>query len=167
MERRFFSRFRKPIILLTTICVLLTACNKLDVFEKNVSIPGYQWQYKFQPGFDFTIRDTAALYNIFIVLRHTDAYRKNNIWLSIGTQLPGDSAVKYQRVDLILGNDSKGWEGVGMDDIWEVRKPLTNGPARFFTKQGQYHSTIAQIMREDPLLYVMSVGVRVEKAMAK
>jgi len=137
------------------------------VYEKNTSVPGYLWHYNFQPGFDFTITDTAAFYNIFIVLRHTDAYKKNNIWLNIGTQLPGNSMVRYQRVDLQLGNDAKGWEGTGMDDIWEVRKPLTNGPVQFFKKPGQYHFTVAQIMRENPLPDVISVGLRVEKAITK
>ena len=153
--------------MLITVCTLFAACNKLDVFEKNVSIPHYKWQYNFQPGFDFTIDDTAAFYNLFIVLRHTDAYNKNNIWLNIGIWSPGDSAIKYQRVDLQLGNDANGWEGVGMDDIWEVRKPLTKEPKRFFGKQGLYHFKIAQIMRENQLTDIISVGVRVEKAKTK
>ncbi len=157
----------KQIILLIIVCTLFSACNKLDIFEKNISIPGYQWQYSFQPGFDFTITDTAALYNIYVVLRHTDTYRKNNIWLSIGTKAPGDSTAKYKRFDFSLANDAKGWEGVGMDDIWEVRKPLiTDGPVKF-NKPGQYHFTVAQIMRENPLPHVMSVGIRVEKAKTK
>ena len=62
---------------LTILC--LTACDKTEVFEKNKSIPKHQWAYNLQPTFDFTITDTSALYNLYIVLRHTDAYHYNNI----------------------------------------------------------------------------------------
>ncbi len=141
--------------------VWLTACTQLDVFEKSKPIPNNQWQYSFKPAFDFLIKDTAASYNVFIVLRHTDAYRYNNIWLDVGTQSPKDST-RYQKFELQLGTDAQGWEGTGMDDIWELRKLITNGPVKF-NKAGNYHFSVAQIMRENPLPNVMDVGIRVEK----
>jgi gliding motility-associated lipoprotein GldH len=99
---------------------------------------------------------------VFIVLRHTDAYRYNNLWLNVGTQAPGDKT-RFNKFELVLGTDATGWQGTGMDDIWEVRKLITNGPVRF-NKAGNYRFTLAQIMRENPLPNIMSVGIRVEKA---
>lgn len=150
-----------PLVLLLGISLWFTACSKIDVFEKNTAIPGHKWPYSLQPVFDFTITDTTAQYNLYIVLRHTDAYRYNNIWLNVGTQSPGDS-IRYQRFDLQLGTDANGWEGSGMDDIWEVRKSITKGPFKF-NKAGNYKFLIAQVMRENPLSEIMSIGVRVEK----
>jgi gliding motility-associated lipoprotein GldH len=141
--------------------IWLTACTQLDVFEKSKPIPNNQWQYSFQPAFDFLIKDTTARYNVFIVLRHTDAYRYNNIWLNVGTQSPKDS-IRYQKFELQLGTDAQGWEGTGMDNIWELRKLITNGPVKF-NKAGNYHFAVAQIMRENPLPNIMDVGIRVEK----
>ena len=142
--------------------VCLSACTQLDVFEKNTVIPKNQWQYSLVPNFDFVIKDTTASYNVYIVLRHTDAYQYNNIWLNVGTRSPADT-MRYQKFDLQLGTDAKGWEGTGMDDVWELRKLITNGPVKF-NRAGNYTFSIAQIMRENPLANVMSVGVRVEKA---
>ncbi len=141
----------------------LGGCKKLDVFEKNIPVPAYKWQNTWKPAYDFDISDTTQSYKVYIVLRHTDAYKYNNIWLNIGTQFPSDSSFKYQRFELALGNDAHGWEGTGMDDIWEVRKLITNGPVKF-SKTGKYKFIIGQIMREDPLPNIVSVGVRVEKA---
>ncbi len=152
---------RLLIILTVFIIVGLSACTQLDVFEKDTVIPKNNWQSAFQPTFDFEIKDLAASYNLFIVLRHTDAYAYNNIWLNIGTQSPGDS-MRYQKFDILLGSDAKGWEGTGMDDIWEIRKLITNGPVKF-NKAGIYHFKVAQIMRQDPLPNVMNTGIRVEK----
>jgi gliding motility-associated lipoprotein GldH len=55
---------------------------------------------------------------------------------------------------------NEGWLGSGMDDIYEHRIKLTNPQ---YWKAGNYHFTIEQIMREDPLENVMNVGLRVEK----
>lgn len=150
------------LLLLIACCLLMTSCTKLDVYEKNVSVPQHEWLNSFQPSFDFNITDTASEYNLYIVLRHTDAYKYNNIWLNIGSKAPGDS-MRYQRFELQLGSDARGWEGAGMGDIWELRKSITNGPFPF-KKPGNYSFTVAQVMRENPLLHIMSVGVRVEKA---
>ena len=163
---------KRPTILLvnqyicSTVFILfafcfVTGCKKTEVFEKSTPIPKHEWKYDRQPAFEFAITDTASLYNLYIVLRHTDAYRYNNIWLNVGTEAPGDT-VRFQRFDLQLGTDATGWEGAGMGDIWEVRKSVTRGPFKF-NKAGNYKFIIAQIMRENPLPGVMSVGVRVEK----
>ena len=162
--KRFFLLIKAKFyvfIPLAVISCLITGCTKTEVFEKNTTIPKLEWKYDRQPSFEFTITDTMSLYNLYIVLRHTDAYRYNNIWLNVGTQAPGDT-VRFQRFDLQLGTDANGWEGAGMGDIWELRKSITRGPFKF-NKAGIYKFVIAQIMRENPLTGVLSVGVRVEK----
>ena len=148
-------------ILCIACCVFITSCKQIDVFEKNTVIPNYEWKANFTMAGDFMIRDTVSAYNIYLVLRHTDAYQYNNIWLNIGLQPPGDSLF-MQKVDLKLGDDATGWEGTGMNDIWEVRK-LLNGEPKRFKKAGNYHYIISQIMRDDPLRNVMSAGLRVER----
>lgn len=153
---------RRYFLLMATICLLFAgSCTQVEIFEKNTTIPEYEWKPGFSASGDFVISDTVAAYSIYLVLRHTDAYLYNNIWLNVGLQPPGDS-LHVQKVNLQLGNDATGWEGAGMNDIWEVRK-LLNGQPRRFKQPGRYHFTIAQIMRDDPLLHVMSVGLRLEK----
>ena len=148
-------------ILIAVVCCWLTACTQLDVFEKNKTITKNNWSTTLQPTFDFFIKDVKAQYNVYIVLRHTDAYRYNNIWLNVGTQSPGDTT-RFQKFELKLGSDATGWDGTGMDDIWEVRKLISNGPVTF-NKAGNYHFTVAHIMRENPLPNILSIGLRVEK----
>lgn len=148
-------------VLMAVVSCWLSACTQLDVFEKNKTIPQNNWSATLQPGFDFIIKDLNAQYNLYIVLRHTDAYRYNNIWLNVGTQAPGDTT-RFQKIDLLLGNDATGWEGTGMDNIWEVRKLITNGPVTF-SKAGNYHYSVGHIMRENPLPNILSVGLRIEK----
>ena len=68
----------------------------------------------------------------------------------------------FQNINLILGSDAKGWEGSGIDDIFEVRKNISPGPVSFKIP-GDYTFSIAQVMRENPLKYILTIGIRVEK----
>ena len=152
LKRAFF-------ILPIVICIF-SSCRNIDVFEKNTPIPDYKWQSNFIAHGEFNITDSVSAYNLYIVLRHTDAYAYNNIWLNVGLQKPG-GRMEAQKINLALGSDRNGWEGAGMNDIWEVRKLIGRLPAM---ETGTYSYRIAQVMRDEPLLNVMSVGLRLEKA---
>jgi gliding motility-associated lipoprotein GldH len=148
-------------MLAAAACLFTVSCSQIDVYEKHTVIPEYEWQKHFSATGDFSITDTVSAYSIYLVIRHTDAYLYNNIWLNVGLQPPGDS-LHIQKINLALGDDANGWEGTGMNDIWELRK-LLNGEPRRFKRAGKYHFTISHIMRDNPLLHVMSVGLRIEK----
>lgn len=160
MTRVNFFKPRFSIIAAAAL-LFIGSCTQIELYEKNSTIPQFAWQHNFSAKGEFMITDTVSAYSIYLVLRHTDAYQYNNIWLSVGLHPPGDS-MHFQKVNLQLGDDANGWEGTGMNDIWEVRK-LLNGEPRRFKKAGKYSFTISQIMRDNPLLHVMSAGLRLEK----
>src|SRR5881275_2317887 len=78
------------------LSVFAYSCAKVDVFEKNVPLPNHEWDSRFKPTISFDIEDTASFYNIYLILRHTDAYDFNNIWLNVSTKDPVDSMQKQQ-----------------------------------------------------------------------
>lgn len=144
--------------LLVTIC-LLAGCATIDLYEKSVAIPKHEWQRAYQPSFDFTIKDTSARYKIFLVLRHTEKYNFSNIYVNLYVKGPGQDSARKEQRDIILATAEKGWLASGMDDVYEHRSLL----AEQYLKAGDYHFTIEQIMRQDPLLHVLNVGLRLEK----
>jgi gliding motility-associated lipoprotein GldH len=151
----------KKLLLFIIILFLLDACSSIDVYEKTEAFSKHAWGGNNKLTFTFTITDTTVLYNIYAVIRHTDAYHWNNMWLGITTIAPGDTA-RAQQVNLKLGDNTKGWLGAAMDDIIEHRVLLTRYPIKL--KKGNYNFILRQIMREDPLQNVMNAGIRVEKA---
>ena len=154
----------KNSLLLLIFAFVFGGCQtSIDVFEKNVVVPNHAWSSGFKPQITFTVRDTAARYNIYAVIRHTDAYEFNNIWINIYTRVPGDSMMRKQQLDLKLATDEKGWLGTGMDDIFEHRILITAQPEAL-TRAGVYTFSLENIMRVDPLPEVLNVGIRVEKA---
>jgi gliding motility-associated lipoprotein GldH len=153
---------KKNLLLLISYFLFLNSCiPTLDVFEKDVVIPKQQWQSSFKPQIDFNIDDTTSLYNIYLVLRHADAYNYNNIWIKASVQQPGDVNARSQQYNVTLATNEKGWLGSGMDDIYEQR--ILIQPQTKFARSGDYHFTLEQIMREDPLMHVLGAGLRIEK----
>ena len=151
-------------IIFTLAAISWASCTlPSNVFEKDVALPDQEWQSNYHPTFSFDIsgEDTTNLYNVYVVLRHTDAYNYNNIWLRGTAHQPGDTLARSQRYDLSLADNQKGWTGSGMDDIYEHRIEIQHSTK--FDHPGTYSITLEQIMREDPLKHVLNVGVRIEK----
>lgn len=142
--------------------IAFSSCTQLGTFEKNVEIPKHEWSYSNQPEIKFNVTDTVSVYNVFVSLRHTDAYAYKNLWLYISTQQPGDSTFSKERFELTLQNQNGEWIGTGMSDIWEVRCPLFTNIR--FTRQGTYTIRLQQTMRDNPLMHIMNAGIRIEKA---
>lgn len=147
------------VIIFWGIGFLFSGCTPIKLHEQNTRIPGFKWQHNYTVKGSFIISDTVSSYNIYVVLRHTDNYRYSNIWLNLGFQDPGDS-MRIRKINLPLADDAGGWEGSGMNDIWEMRKLIF---MHKFSKPGEYRYEINQIMRDNPLPGIMSVGIRVEK----
>ena len=144
------------LLLLLVFCV---SCQTIDIYEKTTAFSTHSWPAAKQPSFTFNITDTTSLYNIYLVLRHDDAYNYNNIWIRLTVKSPAD--VVTVRRELILGNNKQGWLGSGMDDIFEQRIAFNDKPA--LLHKGQYTFTLQQDMREDPLDHILNAGIRVEK----
>ena len=155
---------RINLYLLLIVCsVWLSACTRIDLFEKVEAIPSHQWKGSLKPAFTFEIKDTSAPYQIYVILRHNEKYNYNNIWVNLHTKSP-DGTISKAQYELPLANTEKGWLGTGMDDLYEHRIALTPINQQFyFKKAGTYTFTLEHVMREEPLQHVMNVGLRIEK----
>lgn len=153
---------RQCFAILAAFVLLMAGCTTVDLYEKTTALPNRQWPSAQKPDFSFDITDTVSRYNLYVVVRHLDAYRYNNLWVNIYTKAPGDSTAKPQALDLQLASNDKGWLGSGMDDIFEHRIKISQAPLAL--RAGTYRFQLEQIMRDEPLENIINVGIRVEKA---
>jgi gliding motility-associated lipoprotein GldH len=156
------TRFRVVYIVLLT-SYMFSSCSTVDIYEKTVAVPGHQWSGSYKPEFQFEIKDNTIPYNVFFVIRHSEKYNYNNIFINLGSKQPGTDSAVTQRLDVTLATNEKGWLGTGMDDIYEQRMKISPEQGTYFPKSGIYTFTLEQIMREQPLEHVMNVGIRIEK----
>jgi gliding motility-associated lipoprotein GldH len=154
----------RNILLLLFISLVFTGCLRSPYFQKQVSIPSNKWEAKFQPSFKFEISDTQSLYNMYFLIRHTEAYPYSNVWLWIHTKAPGDTTYTKSRIEIPLADPSGKWLGRGMGEIWEQRMPITHeGDSLILRKAGTWEIKLEQNMRINPLPEILQVGLRVEK----
>ncbi len=138
--------------------VMLNSCNKINVYEKQVSIPNFKWKKDFIPTFTFENTDKNSKKNIYAVIRHTNNYAYNNLWLRL-TAKNANNTKADSSFNIQLTNQNKAWLGKGMDDIYEVRQQLTT----FVGDTGIYTFAIENIMRDNYLPEILNVGLRIEK----
>ncbi len=140
------------------IIVLAASCTTLDVYEKSKTFPTQTWSNKDSANFKFEIADTNSFYNFYLVLRHQEKYPYKNIWLSLNVISPKDTS-NFNR-EFALADNTK-WLGSTIDDITDHRIIFNPQPVKL--KKGTYNFTLKQIMREDPLPFILSAGIRVQK----
>ena len=161
-----YSMFRvqlKTSFLLILAIFTISSCNTIDLYEKTVAVPGHKWISAYKPEFSFTIKDTTVPYNVFFVIRHTEKYNYNNLFINLYSKQPGVDSLMKQQLEVVLATNDKGWLGTAMDDIYEQRIRLSPAEGSYFPKSGSYTFSLEQIMREQPLEHVMNVGLRIEK----
>jgi gliding motility-associated lipoprotein GldH len=154
-------RLWSKLYLILLVTLLVGACQTIDLYEQTTTYPEHQWSSKQVNQYQFNIADSNALYNMYFVVRHHNAYHYKNIWLQVTTQAAGDS-VQKQTININLADDMKGWMGTGMDDIYDHRVVMNSQPLKL--PKGIFKISVQQIMREDPLQNILTTGVRVEKA---
>ena len=154
---------RHTIVCLLLFSIFITGCLPTPYYQKVEPIPQNNWQYDFKPTFLFEVKDTFASYQPFFIIRHTQAYPYNNIWIWLSIKAPGDSIVKKEHVNIVLSEPSGKWFGINMGEIYEQRMYLNLSDSIKFNKIGIYKITMEQNMRINPLPDVLHVGLRVEK----
>ena len=140
--------------------ISLQSCEKNRVFEKNISIVKSSWKNSDKIKLEVDIQDTSATYNVYINVRHSTIYPYSNLWVMVTTTSPGGNSQK-QRVEIPLADEEGAWHGEGMGDVWDL-KYLAQQNA-IFNQKGKYSLEFEQIMRQDPLDGIMSMGLRVEQ----
>lgn len=161
MSRRYptYRTFVFTLVVLGT----LAGCLPAPYFQKQEAIPQYAWNYNFKPVFSFEITDTIPDYQPYFIIRHTQAYPYNNVWVWVSVKTPGDTVVKKTRVNIVLAEASGKWLGRGMGEIYEQRLPIDLSSVTNFHSAGTYEVSLEQNMRINPLPDVLNVGLRIEK----
>ena len=146
--------------LFISLTLFFASCQTIPLFEQTTIFPEHSWAAAKANTYQFNITDTSALYKVYFVIRHHNAYHYKNIWLQLTIKSPKDT-IATQHLNLNMADEAKGWLGTGMDDIFDQRIPIGNGPMHFAL--GTTSFTLQHTMREDPLQNILSTGIRVEK----
>ncbi|WP_159468623.1 gliding motility lipoprotein GldH [Dyadobacter sp. 3J3] len=151
--------------LVATLCftILLTSCDKNVVYKAYEDIDDGQWFIKNTPSFKVEIKDSMQLYNVFYLVRNTLQYPYYNLYLTRKITGPDNTLMSTTLQEVFISNEITGKPfGKGLGDLFDHKIPfLTNYK---FPRSGTYTFTLSQSMRQNPLPFVMGIGISVEKA---
>lgn len=155
-------QFFKNLFLLPLLLMVFSGCMESPYYQATHALPKNEWSYSNKQKFTFEVKDTSALYNLYFIIRHTDAYPFSNIWLWVYTKEPGADTFQKSRIEIPLAENTGKWLGRGMGEIWEQRMPITKDDRpMLFSKKGTYEIQFEQNMRVNPLPEILQVGLRV------
>lgn len=139
----------------------LISCNKNIIFSEYKNFENNEWAANNKAKFDLEITDTQTLNNIYLMIRHTEAYPYKNIFLFVTTSYP-DGKIMTDTMEVVLANDKGEWLGSGMGDLFDFKVPIKRNVR--FPLGGKYQFQFEQGMRQDPLPMIMDFGFEIEKS---
>jgi gliding motility-associated lipoprotein GldH len=156
------NRPEKLLIVLSCLLLLTTliSCDPSRVFDDMTRISNSEWKRQEALDFSFTIKDTTAMYNVYIQIRNTTDYPYSNLYLFLDTKEP--SGIKNRdTIECILAAPDGKWLGKGMGKIKENRILVKKGMQ--WARQGIYQIKVEQAMRKEVLTGIADIGLRIEK----
>jgi len=139
------------------------ACNNDRVFEGKKDFEDRFWPKQEQVHFDFEIQDKDSEYNLFYTLRYSNTYPYQNIYLQYYLEDSSGKVVSKELDNILLFNAITGIPtGDGLGDIITLQKQFLGHYK--FPAEGLYNFNIEQFMRLDTLPEILTVGLRLEKA---
>lgn len=149
----------KKLILLILINISLLSCNRNVVFTEFQSLLAVGWEADSVLVYSPQIDDTTSTYELQIIVRHTDKYPYQNLWLFV--DVAKDSTIlRRDTIESFLADDRGQWLGHGMR-IYEL--PLLYLEKLPLVQSGDYEVIVQQGMREDTLRGIVDVGLKIIK----
>lgn len=150
-------------VLLIVILFSITGCDDTRIYETNKDFKGNDWFIDSVAFFSFEIKDATSDYNILTNVRNAISYPFANLYIKYTLLDSNNKTIDGKLLRLPLFDKKTGKPyGDGLGDIFDHQFTLLKGHK--FQEPGVYKVRIKQYMRQDPLPFIMSVGVRVEKA---
>lgn len=147
--------------ILLLVILAFTACDNNKVYETYAEMPNENWHIDSLKTFNFDIKDSTAIYHVFVNIRNIGNYEFSNLIIFIKTQMPGDKYIK-DTLNCILSDNKGKWLGTGFGSIWTNSIPYKTNVR--FPRSGTYGLEVQHGMRKENLKGISDIGIRIEKA---
>lgn len=146
-------------ILLAIISVLLLSCQRDLVFTQFSTLPSTGWEADSVLTFSPIKVDSLSAYDLHVVLRHTDRYAYQNLWLFVEIR-QDTTLLRRDTINGMLADNEGMWYGGG---IYVLELPLLYLEALPLEADAEYKVLIQQAMRESNLQGILDVGLKVTR----
>jgi len=149
-------------ITILAIAICLISCQppgRIYVDHQDLS-PQLEWLRKDVREFDVPIEDINIAYNMSLSFRYVYGYQYQIVKVKVTETSPGGKKT-VKEYDLKVREDNGDFIGEAGLDIWDSEHLIE--PGKKYDETGSYTYVIEQIMPDDPLNFVMEIGVILDK----
>ena len=148
----------KKVLLLAISSLLLVACQQNVAFSTFESVPVNGWKAASMVVFYPLVEDSTADYQMQIIIRHTDRYPYQNMWMFVDV-MQDSLLLRRDTIEAHLANARGEWYGKGMS---EYILPIIY-LEHITLPKGEYTVGIQQGMREESLRGITDIGLKLIK----
>lgn len=148
---------KKCAVVAVCACALL-ACERV-VYSDCRSLPD-GWDKDSVLSFPFAVDDVDGLYQTQLIVRNTDDYKNQNLWLFVEQSTPNGTTTR-DTVQYFLADKFGRWLGSGIGSIHE--NVCIYQPRVRYRTAGSYTLRVAHGMRYNNLDGICELGVKIVK----
>ncbi|MBU1820096.1 MAG: gliding motility lipoprotein GldH [Bacteroidetes bacterium] len=138
------------------------ACDENTLYKAYEDVEDGQWYVDKKFTFQFEVSDTTQPYNLYYLIRNAQQYPYYNLYLTRVMTGPDGNTLMSRLDEMYLSDQTTGKpRGSGLGDLFDHKIRFLHNYR--FPKAGKYTVTLAQSMRQNPLPYILGVGLSVEK----
>lgn len=153
------SRMHKGILVILT-CFLFFSCENSALYDRYQAIDNSKWEKNKEYYFTFEVEDISVPYDMSLEVRNNNLYPYQNLWLFCNEELPF-GPLQRDTIECVLADEYGKWHGHGISlfqSSFPIRKQYT------FPLKGQYTFSFRQGMRDDTLIGIQEIGLRIVKS---
>lgn len=147
---------------IATLMVLLCySCSNSTIAHQYHSLPSDGWERDSVLTYDVAIDSLIAECNVDIELSYNNNYPYQNLYLFISGADSTQNQIFSDTLNITLADEYGKWLGNGWGTSYQQRIEYKNRYT--FPASGIYNLTIKQGMRDNPIVGIERVGVRVTR----
>lgn len=139
---------------------LTTACIEHTVYHSYQSIPAKGWGKSDTLLFRIPIADSLKTLRLTAEVRNKNEYAYQDFYLIVSHNLQDSTVFQTDTLKFILADKDGKWQGTGWGGLFQSALPLETTVARY---AGNYTFKVAQGMKDETLMGITDVGIKIEK----
>lgn len=146
------------------LALMFTACDERDAYHEFRSVKEGSWSRNDTLLFSIDTLSFVAgqPYDIRIETVNNSRYGYQNLWLFVRSNIESDSVCRQDTLQLQLADAFGKWKGSGFSSAYQVDTLYRQRVV--FPKKKKYRIQVIQGMREEPLLGIDRVGLRLTRS---
>ena len=164
MERKIKMQIKNNIAkfgIATLLVLLCYSCNQSTIFHQYHSIQKDGWERESVLNYEVVVDSLIEECNIDIELVYNNDYMYRNLYLFVSATDSLETQVFSDTINVSLADEYGKWLGNGWGTSYQQR--IEYKPSYRFPASGTYNISIKQGMRDNPIVGIDRVGVRVYK----